>query len=216
MMRRAPTSTLFPYTTLFRSCPARAPLGSALLAIELAHRARPHRGLQPGQPSLERLGVVVACQDRKSTRLNSSHTASSYAVVCSKKQNAHRPRARPDREIAGFGEVPVGPGALADRLVVFFLHDAASTDIYPLSLHDALPILPRSRAARLGAVGDRACPPRAAPSRPAAGPTFARAPWRRRRLPRSEEHTSELQSHSELVCRRLLEKTKCPPSARAP
>src|SRR5947208_11187204 len=70
IMRRPPRSTLFPYTTLFRS--------------ELRDR-------QPWKAVLERdyrwLGNVIEKQDRKSTRLNSSHQIISYAVFCLKKKN---------------------------------------------------------------------------------------------------------------------------------
>src|SRR6266851_10196312 len=66
----------------------------------------------------------------------------------------------------------------------FFFNDTATTEIYTLSLHDALPIRPRPRHRRPG-------------RRPPAGPGG-----------RSEEHTSELQSHHDLVCRLLLEKKK--------
>src|SRR2546422_4776416 len=77
----------------------------------------------------------------------------------------------------------------------FFFNDTATTEIYTLSLHDALPISAwsarRSRAAgSRDAPGGRGCAPRPA------GP------------PRSEEHTSELQSRLHLVCRLLLEKKK--------
>src|SRR5438477_3321557 len=72
----------------------------------------------------------------------------------------------------------------------FFFNDTATTEIYTLSLHDALPISARAR--------------RRSP-RGRAGPPRARA---RYRPPRSEEHTSELQSHVNLVCRLLLEKKK--------
>src|SRR5499427_10894755 len=69
-------------------------------------------------------------------------------------------------------------------LFFFFFNDTATTEIYTLSLHDALPILDdehpdRKRNRTLGCLH-----------------------------PRSEEHTSELQSHSDLVCRLLLEKKK--------
>src|SRR5436190_15508672 len=80
----------------------------------------------------------------------------------------------------------------------FFFTETATTEIYTLSLHDALPISPRSGPAR------EATPPysRCAPT----------ASWgircRTRCTARSEEHTSELQSHSDLVCRLLLEKKK--------
>src|SRR2546422_2131087 len=71
MIRRPPRSTLFPYTTLFRSiCGSRGPAGRA--ARRSAHAAR-----APG-----RRGI----RDRKSTRLNSSHGYISYAVFCLKKK----------------------------------------------------------------------------------------------------------------------------------
>src|SRR5260221_9801131 len=74
--------------------------------------------------------------------------------------------------------------------VFFFFNDTATTEIYTLSLHDALPICRRSpRRSRAGTC----------PSRPCAWPPPGS---------RSEEHTSELQSHSDLVCRLLLEKKK--------
>src|SRR2546421_12480228 len=71
----------------------------------------------------------------------------------------------------------------------FFFNDTATTEIYTLSLHDALPI------SYLGSQGDE-------PRRTELGG----APRARHR--RSEEHTSELQSRSDLVCRLLLEKKK--------
>src|SRR2546422_8857481 len=79
--------------------------------------------------------------------------------------------------------------ALLSLLPFFFFNDTATTEIYTLSLHDALPILPRGvLVAAPGHVGPRRLGPR-----------------RRRR---SEEHTSELQSRLHLVCRLLLEKKK--------
>src|SRR2546425_5137009 len=78
----------------------------------------------------------------------------------------------------------------------FFFNDTATTEIYTLSLHDALPIW-RRRAVR-----------RAAHRAPARG-RRPRRPARRDRVGlRSEEHTSELQSLAYLVCRLLLEKKK--------
>src|SRR5476649_697711 len=68
----------------------------------------------------------------------------------------------------------------------FFFNDTATTEIYTLSLHDALPISPGWRD-------------------PCRGPGCRPHRWS---SSRSEEHTSELQSHSELVCRLLLEKKK--------
>src|SRR2546430_10312245 len=78
-------------------------------------------------------------------------------------------------------------------LFFFFFNDTATTEIYTLSLHDALPI---SRSSSTAAPPSRA---RSCSSSP---------PGRTRRGARSEEHTSELQSQSNLVCRLLLEKKK--------
>src|SRR5260221_3847668 len=87
-------------------------------------------------------------------------------------------------------------------LLLFFFNDTATTEIYTLSLHDALPI---SRC-RAGAQRARA----SARARGAGGdpPTALGSLAREREQKRSEEHTSELQSHSDLVCRLLLEKKK--------
>src|SRR5438034_1447630 len=85
MIRRPPRSTLFPYTTLFRS--RRGRVGETVGALaedprrrQLVHRAEEHLG-----GDLERQ-VAPEASDRKSTRLNSSHTVISYAVFCLKKK----------------------------------------------------------------------------------------------------------------------------------
>src|SRR3712207_9380661 len=97
----------------------------------------------------------------------------------------------------------------------FFFNDTATTEIYTLSLHDALPIWPRPA----GRAGSSTTPAR---SSSPTGPRLVRWTTRRRSLagsgrwpsrgvpgpPRSEEHTSELQSRQYLVCRLLLEKKK--------
>src|SRR5438874_5520530 len=77
--------------------------------------------------------------------------------------------------------------------LLFFFNDTATTEIYTLSLHDALPI---------SAASSR----RAGPGPAAARGSFPAPPARPPR--RSEEHTSELQSRRDLVCRLLLEKKK--------
>src|SRR3712207_8517223 len=89
----------------------------------------------------------------------------------------------------------------------FFFNDTATTEIYTLSLHDALPIFP----ARLH--GHRAPRDRRVPRAGAAQGATIRAEAERSgagagRPRRSEEHTSELQSRQYLVCRLLLEKKK--------
>src|SRR5260221_1251315 len=87
----------------------------------------------------------------------------------------------------------------------FFFNDTATTEIYTLSLHDALPI--SGRRARAARGTPAACSP-APSSRRGCTRSPARPPRRMPRPVRSEEHTSELQSHSDLVCRLLLEKKK--------
>src|SRR5438132_6706673 len=79
MLRRAPRSTLFPYTTLFRSHLARAWLFQRLL-----HRAAGRA--QCGPQVLDRVFDPEGGGDRKSTRLNSSHTVTSYGGFCLKKK----------------------------------------------------------------------------------------------------------------------------------
>src|SRR5688572_32727080 len=102
MLRRPPRPTLFPYTTLFRS-----PGGGALRGrARAAHRSHPAAALRrpfrpvvladaggggPGAPDLVLdLQPSVPGRDRKSTRLNSSHSQISYAVFCLKKKNKNQ------------------------------------------------------------------------------------------------------------------------------
>src|SRR5256885_4158398 len=87
MIRRPPRSTLFPYTTLFRSEEAaRRPAPAQAVAVARARRsARRSNGRVPGD-ALDRRGLRRAAEDRKSTRLNSSHLVISYAVFCLKKK----------------------------------------------------------------------------------------------------------------------------------
>src|SRR5689334_24498528 len=93
MTRRPPRSTLFPYTTLFRSrrdlsdagaveIDARGDAGLARLALDACLAAHPLRGRAQGRAATSRRGFL----DRKSTRLNSSHSSISYAVFCLKKK----------------------------------------------------------------------------------------------------------------------------------
>src|SRR3712207_7723232 len=92
-------------------------------------------------------------------------------------------------------------------IFIFFFNDTATTEIYTLSLHDALPICPRRRpAAHTGQARRRSVHTGPAERGPALR-SAVRAHHPRDR-PRSEEHTSELQSRQYLVCRLLLEKKK--------
>src|SRR3712207_3893610 len=205
MIRRPPISTLFPYTTLFRSLDPvrdRPPAGACPVGCRRGRAARHRRRsrtaagrarlddlARPPQPAHRPVGAAArppTSTDRKSTRLNSSHANISYAVFC--------------------------------------LNDTATTDIYTLSLHDALPISgPSTRSPSCRSL-PRRLPPRSscAPSPPK--PNGSRTSSSRRsrttsatRSPscwggctssnvhRSEEHTSELQSRQYLVCRLLFE-----------
>src|SRR5256886_13610163 len=77
MIRRPPRSTLFPYTTLFRSQHPSIEYDRAVILEQAGHV---HESVQ----ALEQM-----LRDRKSTRLNSSHSQISYAVFCLKKKNKH-------------------------------------------------------------------------------------------------------------------------------
>src|SRR3989442_10205536 len=85
MIRRPPRSTLFPYTTLFRSHFDRGPRPPA---ADLGDRRREYFGATVRQivPVHASDDDVPEVQDRKSTRLNSSHVRISYAVLCLKKK----------------------------------------------------------------------------------------------------------------------------------
>src|SRR3712207_7466156 len=94
MIRRPPRSTLFPYTTLFRSCVVAAPAHLSGVLVALSVLVWP----LPVAAALSYVGTLLGCLatlgalsaagagDRKSTRLNSSHANISYAVFCLKKK----------------------------------------------------------------------------------------------------------------------------------
>src|SRR5947208_2746183 len=155
MILRPPRSTLFPYTTLFRS-----------LRLD-RRRSGTRRQRDAGLRQLQSQGKVG---DRKSTRLNSSHQIISYAVFCLKKKKTEIPTTTSiTSALSGRYLDPTGmPSPFSIRayfscalpfplrvpccsvclffspvcllLAAFFFHDPATTEIYTLSLHDALPI----------------------------------------------------------------------------
>src|SRR2546426_4208696 len=90
MIRRPPRSTLFPYTTLFRSRrPAVRGGGAAGIGDPgpaAASDRSPTAAARSDETRQRVTGVTHQCQDRKSTRLNSSHLVISYAVFCLKKK----------------------------------------------------------------------------------------------------------------------------------
>src|SRR2546422_14317 len=208
MIRRPPRSTLFPYTTLFRSL---SPIPPPLL--EKQRHPRPQGESRAARPIASARSHQ---RDRKSTRLNSSHGYISYAVFCLKKKKTKRIHHHIEHaDNSGLSTTC----RLVSRLLCtsfsscfahllchrpfslfFFFNDTATTEIYTLSLHDALPISQPDTAAALGETTP---------------PTTARRISRRASYcfcslasERSEEHTSELQSRLHLVCRLLLEKKK--------
>src|SRR3712207_6872422 len=99
MIRRPPRSTLFPYTTLFRSKPPAGEEQKEQHGAHLSQNLQPPGGQPPspvgGDKDVSTLGVECRRpkrhqkqrEDRKSTRLNSSHANISYAVFCLKKKN---------------------------------------------------------------------------------------------------------------------------------
>src|SRR5690606_41628683 len=100
LIRRPPSSTLFPYTTLFRSDP---PDAANLEEIRRIYATHEDAAIDT---SLEAMHVVrarvtddasVEVQDRKSTRLNSSHVKISYAVFCLKKKKKHKQKIKRHR-----------------------------------------------------------------------------------------------------------------------
>src|SRR2546430_7038696 len=95
MIRRPPRSTLFPYTTLFRSAFGTTPESvfltdgeepDAVLTVSIREAAFSTANLPTG-------GALFGSQDRKSTRLNSSHSQISYAVFCLKKKKQEKYKA---------------------------------------------------------------------------------------------------------------------------
>src|SRR5438876_4927051 len=99
MIRRPPRSTLFPYTTLFRSSPKSRPIMS-----DVCNERTP---LQASFTPTRPFGTKPAAEDRKSTRLNSSHPSISYAVFCLKKKKKHKRNYYDDYTIASHSDTPV-------------------------------------------------------------------------------------------------------------
>src|SRR5437899_8945351 len=91
MLRRPPRSTLFPYTTLFRSQAQPARLAAPRGGARGERASRSHARYSAAGSSAQRHpGRDESAQDRKSTRLNSSHLGISYAVFCLKKKKSKK------------------------------------------------------------------------------------------------------------------------------
>src|SRR2546430_8535332 len=100
MIRRPPRSTLFPYTTLFRSV---VDVGGTNVKIKLSDNPETRRFPSGTELSAEQMvHGVLELADRKSTRLNSSHSQISYAVFCLKKK-----KQQPDRALHEYAITPI-------------------------------------------------------------------------------------------------------------
>src|SRR5689334_17979542 len=127
---------------------------------------------QPGKPHHNIPGLTCVsekqkqgCQDRKSTRLNSSHSSRSYAAVCLKKKRVQCQKCRCSWVGHAFGEFRDVGSYRHDHAVTCVSSPATpSPEIYTLSLHDALPILPRYKRQRRGTARDPTKAARQTPS----------------------------------------------------
>src|SRR3712207_8522661 len=89
MIRRPPRSTLFPYTTLFRSVSFALSPSDCAVCLALSAAPPPEELSPPALCCCCGCCCCCCCADRKSTRLNSSHANISYAVFCLKKKKNH-------------------------------------------------------------------------------------------------------------------------------
>src|ERR1039458_8641268 len=184
MIRRPPRSTLFPYTTLFRSVP------DPDRAQGRSHHRHCHRQNHRSEEHTSELQSLrhLVCRlllEKKKNKTNNRRcgrgSALSHGVIYGRSGGgrggwlASRTADSPQLQ------------SLCKCFFFFFFNDTATTEIYTLSLHDALPIWPPRPRRRIR-------------SRQSTGVLY--------RPRRSEEHTSELQSLRHLVCRLLLEKKK--------
>src|SRR5438874_6360601 len=99
MIRRPPRSTLFPYTTLFRSLLLDEPFAD----LDDAGAIRLREMIVGAREDGRSVVVATHAQDRKSTRLNSSHVEISYAVFCLKKKTGKPGQCRPGRASRALG-----------------------------------------------------------------------------------------------------------------
>src|ERR1043166_6756389 len=136
MIRRPPRSTLFPYTTLFRS----GGFAGGLISDKLFQSRRgPPRSEEHKSELQSRFGIsyAVFCLKKKTKKPTTPQTTATqipYATLTSKSRRTH------SSESVGLGRVRAPLYMLMTFYSVFFFNDTATTEIYTLSLHDALPI----------------------------------------------------------------------------
>src|SRR5580765_6546905 len=185
MIRRPPRSTLFPYTTLFRSPPHLDRVERVPADVVAADGPRSEEHTSELQSPVH-LVCRLLLEKKKSTDSSFQH----WIHRTRWSTNAWRAVSTQVLRVCAIGAPSCIFCSRVDHLILFFFfNDTATTEIYTLSLHDALPI-----SAELHV-----------PRRPGHAPRDARSTRPQRR---SEEHTSELQSPVHLVCRLLLEKKK--------
>src|SRR5438034_282797 len=204
--RRPPSAPLFPYTTLFRSSSLSSATSASVVSIRpamdaafcsarrvtLAGSMTPIFTISPYSP-VSALKPKFSSLDRKSTRLNSSPTVMSYAVFCLQKTAQHTPYLPMQRSPTP----QCSPLSLHDALPIFFLELGNECFGGEHQARNGCCVLQR-QACDLGRVDD-------AHFYHIAVFTGLRVEAEVLFL-RSEEHTSELQSHSDVVCRLLLAK----------
>src|SRR5450432_362852 len=187
MIRRPPRSTLFPYTTLFRSAfmqrlqPTHISI-SKRIRFSLSRSEEHTSELQSRSDLVCRLLLEKKKKTEPPRRTRRAGRQTRASSARSRAPATPPPLLRAAAALPSCGTCRAGPS--------FFFNDPATTEIYTLSLHDALPIFRQLGPGYRHAEPERLWHTDALP-----------AEWRR-----SEEHTSELQSRSDLVCRLLLEK----------
>src|SRR5215211_4860465 len=182
MIRRPPRSTLFPYTTLFRSWSRTR--GWWRVA---GRRGRPGRRPRSEEHTSElQSHSDLVCRLLLEKKKQSRIYAGGMRPINDKVEQTNNVMLDTGQHFHSLDAVSVREVIVVCLCSFFFFNDTATTEIYTLSLHDALPI---------------SCPTTSNVSKSC-------AVRRARCTARSEEHTSELQSHSDLVCRLLLEKKK--------
>src|ERR1022692_727946 len=181
MIRRPPRSTLFPYTTLFRSV---FPLLENVPYVNPAMTKQQYRSEEHTSELQSPCNLVCRLLLEKKKKITAARPSDTSTRI----SHAQQPTSSPRDAARECHSHPPTVSRHTLPLVCFFFfffNDTATTEIYTLSLHDALPICNRhlARARHLHVA-----------------PIVHRGDYR------SEEHTSELQSPCNLVCRLLLEK----------